>query len=825
MSLTLPAIAESATAPVPVASPPLFDLGAHGSARALCDGTRVLSYAELQQLTGEFTARHLAGATRQLVLLEMTNTIDSVIAYLATVNAGHVAALVPAGHHDQTAALIEAYDPDVVVAERVHHRHRQGIHELHPDLALLLSTSGSTGSPKLVRLSAENVRSNARAIADYLGLDSDDTAITSLPLHYCYGLSVLHSHLLRGAGLVLTGLSVVEDDFWRLMERERVTTLSAVPYTIDLLDASGFAERALPSLRRITQAGGRLAPERVRALAEQGRARGFDLYVMYGQTEATARMAYLPPDLASSHSDAVGIAIDKGELRILDGEVVYTGPNVMLGYAERPADLALGRTVHELRTGDLGEIRDGLLHITGRANRIAKVFGLRIDLARVESMLTRPAHLIAGPERLTVIGTHQAMPCLAAEVATICHLPAAAVDWRRLDAIPTTSAGKPDLKAMAALLPDDRERPRDADELSIADHFATVLGVPTPTADDTFAGLGGDSLSYVELATRLEAALPGGVPADWHRRTIGELARTEPRRRGTHQDTSITLRALAILLIIGSHVELFDLMGGAHVLLAVAGFNFARFSLAGERRTVLRRGLASLATIVIPTSLWILGVTALNGDYRASTAFYLNNWLGTPTWTADWQFWFMDALIWSTLIALLAVSWRPVSDLERRAPFGFALGVLALTATVRWVTVGIQTDPMQRYQVPVVAMFFALGWLIARAVTIPQKLLATASTLALVPGFFGQPGRELLIIGGLVALLWLPTVPLPRILARPFGQVATYSLCIYVTHWMVYPHLETDHPVLAVLASVAVGTAYGALMRPVQRRASHLIRG
>ncbi|RYI97112.1 MAG: AMP-dependent synthetase, partial [Actinomycetales bacterium] len=213
---------------------------------------------------------------------------------------------------------------------------------LHPDLRLLLSTSGSTGSPKLVRLSRENLTSNAHAIADYLDLHGDDRAITSLPLHYCYGLSVLHSHLVRGAGVVLTDLSVVDECFWDLCRRARVTTLSGVPYTFELLHRSGFAEREPGSLRRVTQAGGRLRPEAVREYADTCATRGIDFFVMYGQTEATARMAYLPPALAAAHPDAAGIAIPGGHLRIDSvpdqpadvGEVVYSGPNVMLGYAE-----------------------------------------------------------------------------------------------------------------------------------------------------------------------------------------------------------------------------------------------------------------------------------------------------------------------------------------------------------------------------------------------------------------------------------------------------------------------------------------------------------
>ena len=242
--------------------------------------------------------------------------------------------------------------PDVIVGDGDIRERRPGTaHDLHPDLALLLSTSGSTGSPKLVRLSHDNLRCNAASIADYLGLTPDDRAITSLPMHYCYGLSVVHSHLLVGAGLVLTDLSVVDECFWRLAEDAGATSFAGVPYTFEQLERSGFTERALPSLRYVTQAGGRMAPERVGRWRDHGRRSGWDLVVMYGQTEATARMAWLPPDRADAHPEAVGIPIPGGSFRLepvdeVDepgvGELVYAGPNVMQGYAVSAADLARG---------------------------------------------------------------------------------------------------------------------------------------------------------------------------------------------------------------------------------------------------------------------------------------------------------------------------------------------------------------------------------------------------------------------------------------------------------------------------------------------------
>ena len=189
-------------------------LARHGHRPALLSGDHVLSYERLSGLVAD-TADQL-GPVRRLVLLEAANTVESVTTYLAALHGGHVVLLVPAGQLGPCSELIDTYDPDVVAGRRpggwtVEDRHVGSQHELHPDLALLLSTSGSTGSPKLARLSARNIQSNAEAIVRSLRIRPADRAITTLPMSYCYGLSVLNSHLLAGASLVLSVRSVVDE--------------------------------------------------------------------------------------------------------------------------------------------------------------------------------------------------------------------------------------------------------------------------------------------------------------------------------------------------------------------------------------------------------------------------------------------------------------------------------------------------------------------------------------------------------------------------------------------------------------------------------------
>ena len=224
-------------------------LALHGRQPALITAHRSVDYAELDDLVTEAAARF--GSGRRLVLIGAANRVEAVVAYLAALRAQQPVVLAPedAG---MRAGLVAAYDPDIIVTSdsgwRMEERRASTVHVLHPDLALLLSTSGTTGSPKLVRLSRQNLQSNAAAIATYLGLTSRDRAITTLPMQYCYGLSVINSHLHAGAGIVLNDLSVVDRCFWQSVAESGVTGMAGVPHTFDLLDRAGFADMRVPTL-------------------------------------------------------------------------------------------------------------------------------------------------------------------------------------------------------------------------------------------------------------------------------------------------------------------------------------------------------------------------------------------------------------------------------------------------------------------------------------------------------------------------------------------------------------------------------------------------
>jgi hypothetical protein len=829
---------------------PVLAHAAFGDATAVVAGDVELSHAALAGLVAD--RAHTWGPERRLVIVEGANDLDSLVAYLAALQHGHVALVVPDGRSAQRDALVAAYDPDIVCTAGAHDdvRRDTSAHDLHPDLALLLSTSGTTGSPKLVRLSRANVASNAAAIADYLALTPADRAITALPMHYCYGLSVLHSHLVAGASVVLTGLSVVDECFWELFTRTGATTLAGVPHTFDLLATSGFERRDLPTLRQVTQAGGRLDPDAVRRWSRFGRGHGWELVVMYGATEATARMAYLPPHLTDDHPAAIGIAVPGGRLRLDEtsderpgvGELVYSGPNVMLGYAESPADLALGRDTSELRTGDLAREVDGLFEVVGRLSRHGKVFGLRLDLDGLERHLQaevdRRARVVATDRAVHVFLTSGRGSAAARALTTgHCGVPPHAVEVTVLPQVPMTSSGKADYAALAVLAA-QAEQGASTEAGSVRAHFVRVLGRPDADAGDSFVDLGGDSLSYVELATRLADTFAGPVPSGWHTRSIGELERlavtaddhgADNGPRGCARlDTTVALRALAILFVVASHVDLVALEGGAHLLLALAGYNFARFQLsaAGGARTRLRHGLSGLAQLLVPSVLWVGAVAVALGSYDLTTALFVREFLNSSEWDDQWQLWFLESLVWLTAAALALTCLPVLHRLERRTPFRFALAVLAVTAAARFADVGLRAGPTQRYTTLVVAFVFVLGWLGARADTTRRRVVVSVLAAALTIGFFGQLQREAIVLGGFLLMLWLPHVAVPTWVARAAGGLAAASLYIYLTHWQVYPPLEdAGHQWLALGASLAVGLAYGHVVRPLHKAVGRAVLG
>jgi long-chain acyl-CoA synthetase len=272
---------------------------------------------------------------------------------------------------------------------------------MHDDLALLLTTSGSTGSPKLVRISYENIEANAVSIAEYLSINKEERPITTLPMSYSFGLSIINSHMLKGATILLTSKSLMERGFWDFFKDKKATSMSGVPYTFEILNKLRFFRMDLPYLKTLTQAGGKLNNELNNDFSKFCQQIGKRFFVMYGQTEATARMSYLPHQYSISKLGSMGIAIPGGEFNLIDengttvkeneivGELVYRGKNVSMGYAECVNDFQKDdENKGILITGDLAKRdSDSFYYIVGRKKRFIKIYGNRVNLDETERLL------------------------------------------------------------------------------------------------------------------------------------------------------------------------------------------------------------------------------------------------------------------------------------------------------------------------------------------------------------------------------------------------------------------------------------------------------
>lgn len=340
--------------------------------------------------------------------------------------------------------------------------------KLNSDLALLLTTSGSTGSPKLVRLSNNNLHSNARSIIKYLGINQNDRAITSLPFNYSYGMSVINSHLLAGASIVLTNRSFVDPVFWKQMKSHSVTSLSGVPYSYEMLLKFRFERMDLPSLRTMTQAGGKLSVENIVRISNICKIKNIRFFTMYGQTEASPRISYLEPDRLEEKAGSIGNAVPGGRLWIEDekgqivdainqvGELIYSGPNVALGYAQCKQDLNLGDEWSGLlRTGDFAsKDKDGFFFIEGRKSRFLKLSGVRVSMDMLEAWFYQKGIAVAAhgyDDHLHLTVESSEPEHIASEIkmfASEMHIHRSTLQFSIVSALPRLSSGKVDYSAL-----------------------------------------------------------------------------------------------------------------------------------------------------------------------------------------------------------------------------------------------------------------------------------------------------------------------------------------------------------------------------------------
>jgi len=338
--------------------------------------------------TNKLDASHLASTqyNKPLVMLVAHHSINSIIYYLAALQLELVVWwLDKTLSQEKKQNLIDRYQVNLLIDDGKITPLNTIIHEVHQDLALLISTSGSTGSPNLIKLSYQNLHSNCQAICDTLALQASDTVITTLPLHYSFGLSIVNTHLSQGAALVLNEHGMLTREFWQLFKQHDIRCLYGVPYNFQMLLKLNLKRLSLYSLRFFAVAGGRLLPEQVSQVNDWCLTNDKLFFVMYGQTEATARISVLAPEKIAAKPHSIGQAIHGGKLWLECGELCYSGKNVMMGLAKDIHAFNLPAQEQTLHTGDLAICDDdGDYQIVGRLKRFIKIVGQRINLDEIE---------------------------------------------------------------------------------------------------------------------------------------------------------------------------------------------------------------------------------------------------------------------------------------------------------------------------------------------------------------------------------------------------------------------------------------------------------
>ncbi len=268
------------------------------------------------------------------------------------------------------------------------------------NIGLLVTTSGSTGSVKFVRQTYDNLKFNTLAIINYLKLNERNTTITTLPLSYTFGMSIINTHLKAGSKIIVTKKSLFEKKFWEIFKNNKINTIYGVPYTYEILDKLNFFSKNNLNLKLLAQAGGKISENLQKKIGNYSKKYNKKFFVMYGQAEATTRISYLPYKKVLKKIGSIGIPINGGRINLVNnnkvvhkknsvGEIVYQGRNVCMGYTSGILDINENDDWKgKIHTGDLAKRdKDGYYFIVGRKKRFAKIYGINVNLDEIENLI------------------------------------------------------------------------------------------------------------------------------------------------------------------------------------------------------------------------------------------------------------------------------------------------------------------------------------------------------------------------------------------------------------------------------------------------------
>ena len=367
---------------------------------------------------------------KSLILIVSENSLGSLLAYIFCIINNHVGIILDSKTTKQNIIKIfKSYQPNFVfLSKKIKPIFKKTCSEeytffdqslmknktnnkkkLNKNLSLLLSTSGSLGSIKFVKLSRSNLKHNTDSIISYLKINSKDSTITNLPISYSYMLSVINTHFEVGASIIISKYSLIEKEFWKTLKNSKITSFNGVPYTYEILTRIGLKNIKIDTLKYLTHAGGKLEKNKLKEIIKFCKKNNLKFFSMYGQTEASPRISYLKPEFSQKKIGSIGKGIPGSKIYIIDntgkkilkpfveGEIICEGKNVFMGYSKNYNDLKKANEEnYKLKTGDLGFFdKNGFFYITSRISKIAKIFGNRVDLGALESLMSQKGYKAA----------------------------------------------------------------------------------------------------------------------------------------------------------------------------------------------------------------------------------------------------------------------------------------------------------------------------------------------------------------------------------------------------------------------------------------------
>lgn len=806
-----------------------LDLERFGSTEALVlDDACPISYSNLANLADDA----VLGIPRpSLVIVEMRNELPAIAAYLGALRRGCPVILAsPAS----ASTLANPFGPAMQYAKLdgtwAWSGRTNAANDLHPDLALLLSTSGSTGSAKLARLSKQAINANAKSIAQYLHIEPTDRAVTSLPLHYSYGLSILNSHLAVGASVYLTDRSVIDPSFWTSFRSHGCTSFAGVPYSYELLERLQFRSDPPPTLKTMTQAGGRLGPEMVREYARWAKQRDLKFFTMYGQTEATARIAFLEPHLAEQFPDCIGGAVPGGELSIINDELIYRGPNVMMGYATSRSDLSKGSELSELATGDLAqEAAPGIFRIIGRKSRFSKIAGKRIALDEVESLC---GHLgctstVAGNDELIALWAHDTSPkpSIEKQIEERLELPPHSVILAGQGEPPRLESGKIDYTAILAAAKKVHSHSHES-QGNLAEKIAQTLGRHSIDQDLSFEELGADSLAYVHASMIVESHL-GFLPERWEStpiRSLGILLKSDKVRNYIPVDIAIRLIALLFVMIGHASPENTNfLRGGALVLFFISGYSFSRFQFENISNTNLTDIIKQLTiNLIAPYAIIATPIAIASNDIEnvvpwitLTSVFYVNE--RGPLFA----FWFIETIVHCQIISIIFFTFiKSFNIFEKKYTVSCIL--FYLISLLLLIFTRTPDNPEIHLTLDGWLWAFVLGCMVKSVEGKAGKLLLVFA--GITTAWLTFPAGDLRWIWLAIAMIlvcFFKTILAPSELSKILLKLSSASYFIYLTHVPTVHFIRFVYHftgIQSIIAVVAISSVAGLIYANIWRR-------